>query len=86
MTEYPRQQIAAQIAEYRAADAKASDLQCAIYGLVSLAEDPEIKRLALIAAEAIDLCREIAKTRARELYDSPTPGTVPAVEITEEAA
>lgn len=73
---FPREQIAILRSEYNAIVGLASDLQCSLYRMVSMSEDPQIKMLSLQAAEAIDLVRDIAKERSRALLDAPTPTTV----------
>ncbi|SMD16239.1 hypothetical protein [Rhizobium sp. RU36D] len=64
----PRQHIAEQISECNQTINRASDLQVSLYGLVSMVgETPEMKELALQAAEAIDQLRDIAKGRIQLL-------------------
>lgn len=70
---FPRAAIAEGVSDYRAAEHHATDLQIGLYGLVSMSSDPHIRLIALQAAEAIDLCINIARERARFLLDSPTP-------------
>ena len=59
---FPRQHIAEKISEYRQVADRASDLQIGLYGLVSMVNNnPELKVIALQAAETIDLLRDLAK-------------------------
>ncbi|PTV70201.1 hypothetical protein [Agrobacterium pusense] len=65
---FPRQHIAAQISECNQSISRASDLQISLYGLVSMVgETPELKALALQAAEAIDEFRNLARGRIQVL-------------------
>jgi len=65
---FPRQHIAAQISECNQTISRASDLQISLYGLVSMVgETPELKALALQAAEAIDQFRDVARGRIQVL-------------------
>jgi len=68
-TTFPRAHIAEQISECNQTISRASDLQISLYGLVSMVgETPELKALALQAAEAIDQLRDIAKGRINTLH------------------
>ncbi|MEI3807586.1 hypothetical protein V6R85_23990 [Agrobacterium sp. CCNWLW32] len=65
---FPRQHIAEQISECNQSIGRASDLQISLYGLVSMVgETPELKALALQAAEAIDQFRHVARGRVQVL-------------------
>jgi hypothetical protein len=68
-TTFPRAHIAEQISECNQTISRASDLQISLYGLVSMVgETPELKALALQAAEAIDQLRNVAKDRINTLH------------------
>lgn len=83
--QFPRQHIAEQISEFNQIVGRASDLQIGLYGLVSMVNDnPDLKVIALQAAEAIDLLRDLAKGRAGALRDMKTVAAV--IEKGEEAA
>lgn len=69
---FPRQHIAEQISECNQTITRASDLQISLYGLVSMVDTPELKSLALQAAEAIDQLRDIAKGRINALSSMQT--------------
>lgn len=70
---FPRQHIAEQISECNQTISRASDLQISLYGLVSMVgETPELKVLALQAAEAIDQFRNVAKGRIHLLSSMKT--------------
>jgi len=71
--QFPRQHIAEQISEYNQVVGRASDLQIGLYGLVSMvSHNPELKVVALQAAEAIDLLRDLAKGRIGALREMKT--------------
>lgn len=70
---FPRAHIAEQISECSQTINRASDLQISLYGLVSMVgEAPELKALALQAAEAIDQLRDIARDRINTLHSLKT--------------
>lgn len=74
---FPRQHIAAQISECNQTISRASDLQISLYGLVSMVgETPELKELALQAAEAIDQFRNVAKGRIHILSNLKTKAPI----------
>lgn len=67
-TNYSREKIAVEISEYNQVAARASDLQISLYGLVSMVgENPDLKVIALQAAESIDLLRDLARGRVNAL-------------------
>lgn len=76
---FPRAHIAEQISECNQTISRASDLQISLYGLVGMVgETPELKALALQAAEAIDQLRDIAKGRISTLHSMKTVPKDPA--------